>query len=104
MHATLQSILTILLLLVLLLVWAQCDCNYAAIVEYVRDGSTVRVELLETHHNILFKVAGVQSPVFKKGYDGYQRWNVCANASSEYTLPREAVVLSVRVWWFYCFQ
>jgi len=84
----LQSILTILLLLVLLLVWAQCDCNYAAIVEYVRDGSTVRVELLETHHNILFKVAGVQSPVFKKGYDGYQRAGACVRTRVVSTLCR----------------
>eukprot|EP01094_Clydonella_sp_ATCC50884_P018199 TRINITY_DN3321_c1_g1_i1.p1 TRINITY_DN3321_c1_g1~~TRINITY_DN3321_c1_g1_i1.p1 ORF type:complete len:910 (-),score=401.87 TRINITY_DN3321_c1_g1_i1:235-2778(-) len=41
-----------------------------AIVEYVRDASCMKVELLKTHHAIMVQLAGVQAPTFDRNDAG----------------------------------
>ena len=38
-----------------------------AVVEYVRDGSTLRLLLLPTYHNVTVQLSGIRCPGFKRG-------------------------------------
>ncbi|CAG0893449.1 unnamed protein product [Cyprideis torosa] len=43
-----------------------------AVVEYVRDGSTMRIILLPDFYQLTFMLSGVKAPLFKPGDDGVQ--------------------------------
>lgn len=56
--------------------------------EYVRDGSTLRLLLLPSYHQITLQLSGLKSPGFKREADGSETPEAFAEEAKQYVESR----------------
>jgi staphylococcal nuclease domain-containing protein 1 len=59
-----------------------------AIIEYVRDGSTLRVLLLPSYHNVTVQLSGIKCPSFKRETDGSETAEPFADEAKSFVETR----------------